>query len=664
MLDSENMSQHSQTQFNYAYLIDVSNSFGEDALENTKDAYIGSIQSLIDRGIADDSNFAVIPFGSDAPLHGPLNATEAISKIKSLSGKNGFTNFKAALDTANEFYSMVPSGGENITYFTSDGFSTIGGNFKESAEALHKVANVRAYGFGAANIQDLAIIDSDQPVIVNEASQLATRFIDDMGGLVADKSQNTDSQVDGNDEIEVASPPGNEAVQDNSLDTGSEQNLKTEEENLVDDSVSPTPPTSIEPEDEIEEVVSPPGNEAVQDNSLDTGNKQNLKTEEENLVDDSVSPTPPTPIEPGDEIEVVSPPGNEVVQDNSLDTGSEQNLKTGEENLVDDSISPTPPTSIQPGIDNGDDLGLGSKIDGLTDVGFPILNVEDVSIKEGNIGSSIAQFVFNLSAPATEEIQFSYQTVDGSAISGSDYNQASGQITIPTGETSAAINIIVNGDPEIELDEEFTLNLNNLSSATFANNETEYNKVAVIENDDVAQSSAIIPQNEVQTPQLQDDGSLFEGNLLDLQSFTDEVAIKFTLDREAIYDSVVGFYKVKDIQGTITDPVTGEELKPSDGEAYAKLAIGLREPELELSVEENQSSVTIEDSLFGGHFYAPFIVADGDFSQFYLSFAQGNSDKAEHVRSLGNNTLAFEDMWNGGDKDFNDIVIQTEVKTI
>ncbi|MBV6622964.1 MAG: VWA domain-containing protein [Rivularia sp. (in: Bacteria)] len=570
MLDLENVNPYDDAQYNFAYLIDVSDSVGEDTLKDAKDAYIQSIQSLIDRGIADVSEFAVIPFGSDASLHGALDATEAISKIKSLSGKNGFTNFNAALEKANQFYSQVPSGGQNIVYFLSDGYSTIGGSFKESADALHKVADVRAYGVGAAQIQDLRIIDSNEPVIVNKASQLASRFVDDMGGLVADKSQNTDSQGGGNEEIEVASAPVNEAV-----------------------------------------------------------------------------------------------------QQNSSDTKNEPHLGTPKENLVDDSVSQTPTTSIKPGIDNRDNLGVGGNIDGLIDAELPIVNVEDVSIEEGDIGTSMAQFVVNLSSPATEEIQFSYQTVDGTATSGSDYNQASGQITIPIGETKAEVDIIVNGDREIELDEEFTLNLKNLTSATFANNQTEYNKVAVIENDDVAQSSAIIPQNEAQSPPLEDNTSLLEGNLMDLQSFTDEVTINFTVDRKAIYDNTVGFYKINDIEGTITDPVTGEEVKPSDGEAYAKLAIELREKGLEFSVGENQSSITSEDSLLGGILYAPFIVADGeidslegDFSQVFFSFAQANSDKAEHIRSLGNNTFGFEDMLNGGDNDFNDIIIQTEVKTI
>ena len=91
---------------------------------------------------------------------------------------------------------------------------------------------------------------------------------------------------------------------------------------------------------------------------------------------------------------------------------------------------------------------------------------------------------------------------------------------------------------------------------------------------------------------------------------------------------------------------------------------------MELS-PDGQSSITIEDTLLGGYLYAPFIIAngdadslEGDFSQVYFSFTQANSDKVEHVRSLGNNTLGFEDMLNGGDNDFNDVIIQAEITDV
>lgn len=531
MLDSMQVNSENDTQYNFAYLIDVSDSMDGNPLQQAKDAYVGLTKSLIDKDIADVSQFAVIPFGTDASLNTPSNATEAISTIEGLS-VNGFTNFNSALEKANEFFSTVPAGGTNIAYFLSDGFSTMGGDFKQSAKALQEVADVRAYGFGAANNQELRIIDSDQPEIVFEASELDAKFRESIDGLVAPNSQGSDSQTQGDKEIETASVPLNEAVEENSSDTSNDQILKKDGENLFGNLVPQTSQTLPNPE--IENITL-----------------------------------------------------------------------------------------------------LGNNIDALTGIEFPVLNIEDISVKEGDIGTSIAQFAVNLSSPATEEIQFSYQTVDGSAISDSDYNQTSGQITIPVGETSASIDIGVNGDSEVELNEEFTLNLFGLSNATFENNQAEYSKVAVIENDDLAQSSSIVPQNPAQSLQILDDGNTLDGNLL-----------------------------------SITDPVTGNTLKPSDSEAYPELVLKLQEPEIQLSLD-NLNSITIQDTLSGGHLYAPSIIADGnvdsldgDFSQAYFSFAQANSDGAENIRLLREDTSGFEDLSGGGDRDFNNMIIGTEIQAV
>lgn len=546
-------------QYNFAYLIDTSDSVGTNRLQQAKEAYISLTQSLVDSGIADVSKFAIITFDSDASLKTPVNATEAIATIEGLSG-NGFTNFKVALETANQYFSTAPSQAENIVYFLSDGYSTRGGNFEESAKALQAVADVRAYGFGAANIQELEIIDSNLPDIVPEATQLANEFVASADGLVANNLQVAASKTDGDSDIEIASAPLLAAVEDNSSDNTTEQVSKRDEEQKVDNSVVEAPATSEKPE--IDNITS---------------------------LDGNIDPL------------------------------------TGE---------------------------------------LPTENIED-SIEEGNLGTlgtTTPEFSADLSSRATEEIEFSSQTVDGTEISGSDYNQASEQITIPVGETSAKIDAEVNGDSEVESNEEFTLNLEGLSSAKEANN-----KVDIIENDNAVENSPIIPQNQAATTAILDAPNIVDENLLDLESLTGEVTVSFTVDREALYDNTVGFYKIEDAEGTITDPVTGNKFKPSDGEAYAQLAIELREPELELSTD-SQSSITIQDTLSGGYLYAPFLIADGDidsldgdFNQVYFSFAQANSDKTEHIRSLGNNTLGFEDLPSGGDNDFNDLVIRTEI---
>ena len=42
----------------------------------------------------------------------------------------------------------------------------------------------------------------------------------------------------------------------------------------------------------------------------------------------------------------------------------------------------------------------------------------------------------------------------------------------------------------------------------------------------------------------------------------------------------------------------------------------------------------------------------------FFTHVGANSDNADHVRLLGDNTFGFEDMAGGGDQDFDDVVIK------
>ncbi|MBW4564732.1 MAG: CHRD domain-containing protein [Mojavia pulchra JT2-VF2] len=161
-----------------------------------------------------------------------------------------------------------------------------------------------------------------------------------------------------------------------------------------------------------------------------------------------------------------------------------------------------------------------------------------------------------------------------------------------------------------------------------------------------------------------------DGELLNLEPYTGkDVKVTFTVNREAAYNNFVGFYKVQDAQGTITDPVTGNQLKPTDA-GYTQLAVQQREPGVNLSVAKF-GQATFEDTLKGGSLYAPFLIANAnpatlndDFSKVYLPFIQGNSDKVDHIRLLGANTFGFEDLYGGGDLDFNDMTVQAKFAVV
>ncbi|HSC57453.1 MAG TPA: Calx-beta domain-containing protein, partial [Nitrospira sp.] len=96
---------------------------------------------------------------------------------------------------------------------------------------------------------------------------------------------------------------------------------------------------------------------------------------------------------------------------------------------------------------------------------LPSLRINDVTVTEGNTGTLAANFTVTLAAASTETITVTYATGDGSATAGSDYQTASGTLTIPAGQTSGTITVLVNGDRLAEYDEYFTVNLTSATGA-------------------------------------------------------------------------------------------------------------------------------------------------------------------------------------------------------
>lgn len=96
----------------------------------------------------------------------------------------------------------------------------------------------------------------------------------------------------------------------------------------------------------------------------------------------------------------------------------------------------------------------------------PGLRIGDVTIVEGNTGAANAVFTVTLSTATAEMVTVAYATANGTATAGSDYQDASGTLTIPAGQTSATITVLVNGDRLAEVSETLLVNV---SSPTNAN---------------------------------------------------------------------------------------------------------------------------------------------------------------------------------------------------
>ena len=171
--------------YNFAYIIDTSGSMSGTPLAEAKNAYQTLTQYLMNtsvagnsdslpvmpNSIAGNSEFAVIPFNYSASLNAPLNASEAISTINGLSTGGG-TYFGDALTKAQEFFTSPSrnNSATNIAYFLSDGDGS------GASTSLQSVAEVRAFGIGAAKLDTLNTIDSDDAVLLSNPADLVSEF--------------------------------------------------------------------------------------------------------------------------------------------------------------------------------------------------------------------------------------------------------------------------------------------------------------------------------------------------------------------------------------------------------------------------------------------------------------------------------------------------------
>jgi Ca2+-binding RTX toxin-like protein len=96
----------------------------------------------------------------------------------------------------------------------------------------------------------------------------------------------------------------------------------------------------------------------------------------------------------------------------------------------------------------------------------PQLGVGDATGVEGDSGTTTATFSVSLNATFTKAVTVGYATASGSAVSGSDFQSASGTLTFAPGEGAKSVVVNVNGDLGVEADEAFFLDLSAPVNAT------------------------------------------------------------------------------------------------------------------------------------------------------------------------------------------------------
>jgi hypothetical protein len=151
------------------------------------------------------------------------------------------------------------------------------------------------------------------------------------------------------------------------------------------------------------------------------------------------------------------------------------------------------------------------------------------------------------------------------------------------------------------------------------------------------------------------------------------IQIDATLHREAAFNNQVGFY-LANRQGDILDPLTGQVVAALNSDRATYLNGVINHAVFSGNVGNNatgamaDSTVAVSGAIdFSNAVLLPFIVIDNTltgvnratFEDLYVATLGLNADNGtDHVRLLGDNVFGFEDLANGGDNDFDDIIVK------
>lgn len=155
--------------------------------------------------------------------------------------------------------------------------------------------------------------------------------------------------------------------------------------------------------------------------------------------------------------------------------------------------------------------------------------------------------------------------------------------------------------------------------------------------------------------------------LIDLREFN-SLEAQFLVQSDANYQNTVGFYQVEDESGTIsTFDTNGIATIFNPGDVgYARAAV-------ENAIVSFDRNGTDNTSLSG--LVAPFIITNATTDEFlvenprnlrgreplaFFPFLDANPDGFDHIRLLGDNTFGFEDLPDGGDFDFEDMIVEVD----
>ena len=218
----------------------------------------------------------------------------------------------------------------------------------------------------------------------------------------------------------------------------------------------------------------------------------------------------------------------------------------------------------------------------------PKLYVDDEWVDEGDA----AYFTVRLSSSAPSDVTFDYETEDGTAVAGKDYDAASyNNYEIPKGSSSASIKVMTREDDSDESDETFYLKLSDLHGASAG----DLSGKATIKDDDPAAKPKLYV----------DDTTVDEG---EQASFKVRLSFKAPSDVYFDFDTEDGTADA----GKDYDTTTGNNVKIAKGEDSTTVKVWTREDSSDEPDETFKLKISDVTGATEGDYTATATIKDDD----------------------------------------------------
>ena len=152
--------------------------------------------------------------------------------------------------------------------------------------------------------------------------------------------------------------------------------------------------------------------------------------------------------------------------------------------------------------------------------------------------------------------------------------------------------------------------------------------------------------------------SQFQGNgpdfMIDLSSVS-VISTTVQASRSAGYNTNAFFYRIVDAQGSVVDALTGTWIKPGET-GYAAAVEASKISNITLSRQDNVSA-SESFTLQSDGFMLGLVATVANTGNTFYSFTAANADGYNHFKYLSANKVGFEDVFGGGDRDHNDLII-------